>query len=292
MNRKKVNLWPGFFICPYMALFLLFVLIPAVFGVYISLTDWDLYSEPVFVGFENFRKILFDTESIYHTQFFNGAKNTIIFVLLAVPLCIAVPLLLAVMLSVKPRLYKFYQSLLYLPTLFAISAVMIIWGFQLSLSYGPLKEWFGLDVNITGTQPWAWVAIVLVTLWWCAGSNMIIYAAALNAVPREQIEAASLDGAGNWVRFFRIILPNIQSQLLFTTITTTIAQFNVYGQSLMLTGGGPNNSTRVLMMYIQQNAFGTGVSTAGISAAMAVLLGLLIMVFSSIQFLMNRRSKA
>ena len=292
MNRKKVNLWPGFFICPYMALFLLFVLIPAVFGVYISLTDWDLYSEPVFVGFENFRKILFDTESIYHTQFFNGAKNTIIFVLLAVPLCIAVPLLLAVMLSVKPRLYKFYQSLLYLPTLFAISAVMIIWGFQLSLSYGPLKEWFGLDVNITGTQPWAWVAIVLVTLWWCAGSNMIIYAAALNAVPREQIEAASLDGAGNWVRFFRIILPNIQSQLLFTTITTTIAQFNVYGQALMLTGGGPNNSTRVLMMYIQQNAFRTGVSTAGISAAMAVLLGLLIMVFSSIQFLMNRRSKA
>ncbi len=292
MNRKKVNLWPGFFICPYMALFLLFVLIPAVFGVYISLTDWDLYSEPVFVGFENFRKILFDTESIYHTQFFNGAKNTIIFVLLAVPLCIAVPLLLAVMLSAKPRLYKFYQSLLYLPTLFAISAVMIIWGFQLSLSYGPLKEWFGLDVNITGTQPWAWVAIVLVTLWWCAGSNMIIYAAALNAVPREQIEAASLDGAGNWVRFFRIILPNIQSQLLFTTITTTIAQFNVYGQALMLTGGGPNNSTRVLMMYIQQNAFGTGVSTAGMSAAMAVLLGLLIMVFSSIQFLMNRRSKA
>ena len=74
MNRKKVNLWPGFFICPYMALFLLFVLIPAVFGVYISLTDWDLYSEPVFVGFENFRKILFDTESIYHTQFFNGAE--------------------------------------------------------------------------------------------------------------------------------------------------------------------------------------------------------------------------
>ena len=62
MNRKKVNLWPGFFICPYMALFLLFVLIPAVFGVYISLTDWDLYSEPVFVGFENFRKILFDTD--------------------------------------------------------------------------------------------------------------------------------------------------------------------------------------------------------------------------------------
>lgn len=71
---------------------------------------------------------------------------------------------------------------------------------------------------------------------------------------------------------------------------TTISQFNIYGQPLMLTGGGPNNSTRVLMMYIQQNAFGTGISTAGMSAAMAVLLGLIIMVFSSIQFVMNRKN--
>lgn len=292
MKQKKVNLWPGFFIGPYMALFLLFVLVPAVFGVYISLTDWDLYSEPIFVGLDNFKTILFDTESIYHSQFFNGAKNTVTFVLMAVPLCIVIPLLLAVMLSVKPRLYKFYQSLLYLPTLFAISAVMIIWGFQLSLSYGPFKEWFGWNVNITGTQPWAWIAIVIVTLWWCAGSNMIIYVAALNAVPKEQMEAAQLDGAGNLARFFKIVLPNIQSQLLFTTITTTISQFNIYGQALMLTGGGPNNTTRVLMMYIQQNAFGTGVSTAGMSAAMAVLLGLIIMIFSSIQFVLNRKSNA
>ena len=209
-----------------------------------------------------------------------------------VPLCIIVPLFLAVMLSARPFLHKFYQSLIYLPTLFAISAVMIIWGFQLSLSYGPFQEWFGLDVNLTATQPWAWIAIVVVTLWWGAGGNMIIYVAALNAVPKEQLEAAQLDGAGNVARFFKIILPNIRSQILFTTVMTTISQFNIYGQPLMLTSGGPNNSTRVLMMYIQQNAFGTGISTAGMSAAMAVLLGLIIMVFSSIQFVMNRKSNA
>ncbi|KAI4451902.1 hypothetical protein C823_006463 [Eubacterium plexicaudatum ASF492] len=151
---------------------------------------------------------------------------------------------------------------------------------------------FGLDVNLTATQPWAWIAIVVVTLWWGAGGNMIIYVAALNAVPKEQMEAAQLDGAGNVARFFKIILPNIRSQILFTTVMTTISQFNIYGQPLMLTGGGPNNSTKVLMMYIQQNAFGTGISTAGMSAAMAVLLGLIIMVFSGIQFVMNRRSNA
>lgn len=290
MKQKRINFWPVAFLGPYMILFVVFFLIPAIFGVVISFTDWDLYSSPIFVGLQNFKTILFDTESIYHDQFFNGAKNTLLFVVLAVPFCVIVPLIIAVMLSVKPRLHKFFQSLIYLPTLFAISAVMIIWGFQLSLSYGPFKEWFGLDVNITGTQPWAWIALVVVTIWWGAGGNMIIYVAALNTVPADQLEAAHLDGAGTITRFFKVILPNIRSQLLFTTVMTTISQFNIYGQALMLTGGGPNNSTRVLMMYIQQNAFGTGVSTAGMSAAMAVLLGLLIMVVSSVQFVLNRKS--
>lgn len=289
---KKRNFWPILFIGPFMIIFILFVLIPAIFGVVVAFTDWDLYNSPIFVGLENFKTILFDTESIYHEQFFNGAKNTLLFVLFSVPLCIVIPLTLAVLLSMKPKGHKLFQSMLYIPTLFAISAVMIIWSFQLSLSYGPLKEWFGLDFNITATQPWAWIAVIGVTLWWCAGNNMIIYVAALNAIPKDQIEAAQIDGAGGIIRFFKIILPNIKSQLLFTTVTTTIAQFNVYGQPLMLTDGGPNNSTRVLMMYIQENAFGTGVSTAGMSAAMAVLLGLIIMIFSSIQFVMNRKTDA
>lgn len=287
---KKRNLWPALFLGPHMILFVLFFLIPAVFGVVISFTDWDMYSQPVFVGVQNFKTILFDSESIYHDQFFNGTINTLIFVIFAVPMCIVVPLLLAIALSVKPKCHKIFQSLIYLPTLFAISAVMIIWGFQLSLSYGPFKEWFGLNVNITATQPFAWIALIVVTMWWCSGGNLIIYVAALNTVPKEQTEAAQIDGAGTFVRFFKITLPNIKAQLLFTTVMTTIAQFNVYGQPLMLTNGGPDNSTRVLMMYIQQNAFGSGVSTAGMSAAMAVLLGIIIMIFSGIQFLLNRRS--
>lgn len=290
--KRKMNFWPAVFIGPFLILFIVFVLAPAVFGVFVSLTDWDLYNAPEFVGFDNFKTILFDTESIYHDQFFNGAKNTLSFVVMAVPACIIIPLALALMLSVKARGHKLFQSLLYLPNLFAISAVMIIWAFQLSLSYGPFKDWFGLDINITSTQPWAWIAIVGVTLWWCAGGNLIIYVAALNTIPKDQIEASQIDGAGSVIRFFKIVLPNIRSQLLFTTVMTTIAQFNVYGQALMLTGGGPNNSTRVLMMYIQQNAFGTGISAAGMAAAMAVLLGLVIMIFSGIQFMISRRTEA
>ena len=96
--KKKFNLWPLVFIGPHAVLFLLFFLIPAIFGIVISLTDWDLYSTPIFVGLENFKTILFDTSSIYHTQFFNGAKNTFLFVIFCVPFCVIVPLLLACLL--------------------------------------------------------------------------------------------------------------------------------------------------------------------------------------------------
>lgn len=113
--------------------------------------------------------------------------------------------------------------------------------------------------------------------------------AALNGVSKEQLEAAELDGANSITKFFRISLPSIRNQLVFTTVMTTIAQFNIYGQPLMLTGGGPNNSTRVLMMYIQENAFGSSTSVAGISSAMAILLGFVIMAVSIVQFMVIKK---
>lgn len=285
--RKRII--PILFIGPHAILFIVFFLIPTIFGLYIAFTEWDLYGIPQFIGLENFKTILLDANSLYHEQFFNGARNTILFVFLCVPFSILTSLILAVAISIKPRGYRFFQSILYLPTLFAISAVMIIWSFQLSLSYGPFSEWFGLKTNLVSTQPWAWIVLVVVTIWWSAGGNMIIYVAALNNIPTEQLEAASLDGANGFVTFFKVVLPNMKYQLVFTLIMTTVAQFNIYGQPLMLTGGGPNNSTRVLMMYIQSNVFGSGVSVAGMAAAMAVLLGLVIMIFLTFQFILLKK---
>ena len=289
--KKKINLWTLLFIGPYFILFIIFFLIPAVFGIAVSFTEWDMYNTPEFIGFSNYNKILFDSSSIYYDQFRIGMGNTILFVLFAVPLCVFVPLLIAVLLNMKPRGHRLFQSVLYMPTLFSISAVMIIWSFLLSLSYGPFKTWFDMSIDLKSTQPWAWICIIGVTIWWCMGSNMVIYVAALNGVPQEQLEAATIDGAGAVIRLFKIVIPNIRFQLLFTTITTIVAQFNIYGQSLMLTGGGPNNSTKVLMMYIQENAFGTGISNAGMSSAMAILMGLVIILVSTVQFIMNRRSE-
>lgn len=288
-NKLKKSKWQYLFIAPHLILFLIFFLIPSIFGIYISFTDWDLLGTPNWVGLQNYQTILFNEQSTFSTQFYNGLENTFKFVIFAVPFCIIVPLALAVALNAKPKFHKFFQSLFYLPTLFAISAVTLIWGIIFSPAYGPVNEVLNLDILWTSSQPYAWIVIVIVTVWWTIGGNMIIYQAALNGVPEALYEAADMDGATSWQKFIRITLPSIRGQLLYTVVTTTIAQFNIYGQPLMLTGGGPRNSTRVLLMDIQQLAFGSGPSIAGIASAMAVLLGLCMMVVTVIQFFILRR---
>ncbi|MFC5632179.1 MULTISPECIES: carbohydrate ABC transporter permease [Streptococcus] len=288
-SSKKQFTWKTLvFIAPFLIIFSLFFLAPAILGLYVSFTEWDIYSTPQWVGLENFKTLLFDTESIWHIQFTEGFVHTFLFAVITVPLCIVVPLLLATLLMNKPKLMGFFQAVLYMPSLFAISAVMIIWAFLLSISYGP-QSLLGLEIFFTGEQPWAWIVLALVTVWWTMGGNLIIYVAALNAVSSEMIEAAQIDGASRLRTFFSIQLPSIRDQLLFTTVMTTIAQLNVYGQPLMLTNGGPNGSTSVLLMYIQQAAFGAGIPQAGMASAMAILLGLGIMLVSVFQFIAVRK---
>ncbi|MGX7078288.1 carbohydrate ABC transporter permease [Globicatella sanguinis] len=272
------------FIAPHLIIFIIFFLIPIIFGVYISLTNWDLFSQPEFIGFKNYQTIFFNKDSIFYEQLRVGLKNTFIFVLLSVPACIIVPLLLALSLNVKPFLWKIFQSIFYVPSLFAISAVVIIWTLIFNVNYGPVNKFLGIDIPFTGTQPYAWIALVIVTVWWTIGGNMIIYQAALNGIPKEYYEVAEIDGARSYQKFLKITLPSIRGQILYTVVMTTIAQFNIYGQPLMLTGGGPSNTTRVLLMYIQQNAFGSGQSIAGIASSMAIVLGLCIMLVSILQF--------
>ncbi|MBC1356952.1 sugar ABC transporter permease [Listeria booriae] len=287
-KKRNWRFTPWLFAGPHLIIFLIFFLVPVVYGIYISFTDWDLVGTPDFVGFDNYREILFQKDSTFYEQLHNGLRNTFIFVVLTVPFCIIVPLLLASALNAKPKLNKLFQSLFYLPSLFAISAVIIIWGLMFNVSFGPINQFLGTTVNWVGTQPYAWLTLVIVTVWWCIGGNMIIYQAALNGISKDFYEAADIDGATSMQKFFRITLPSIRAQLLYTVVMTTIAQFNVYGQPLMLTKGGPSGSTSVLLMYIQQNAFGTGQSIAGIASAMAVILGLCIMAVSAIQFFFLR----
>lgn len=137
-----------------------------------------------------------------------------------------------------------------------------------------------------GGEMLVWMVLVVVTVWWCAGGNMVIYQSALASIPQSHYEAAAVDGANAWQRFVHITIPGMKYPLTYTFIMSVIAQFNVYGQPLMLTGFNNNEANAVLLMYIQENAVKKQV--AGMSAAMAVILGVCIMAVSYLQMRIMR----
>ncbi|CQR54301.1 carbohydrate ABC transporter membrane protein 1, CUT1 family [Paenibacillus jilunlii] len=291
--KKKLNLAPAFFVGPHVILFAVFILLPTFYGIYASFTKWNLMNEPVWVGLDNYKTILFDSGSTFHTQFNNGLKNTFIFVLLSVPLLIVIPLLVAVALEHKKVKGKsLIQSIIYVPGLISISAGALIWLLLFNKQLGMAGNVFGSDVSWPANQPYAWILIIIITIWGGVGGNMIIYRASISGVSQDLYESAEMDGAGTIRRFTSITLPSIRFPLIYTFVMTTAGAFNVFGQPLMMTDGGPRQSTHVLMMYIRQLAFGNGESIAGMASAMAVLLGLVILVISALQYYVMNRNAA
>ncbi len=286
--KKKNDITAYLFIAPQLILFFVFFLVPAAMGVYAAFTKWDIFSPqlPQFVGLDNFKEILFNSESTYYRFFRTGFTNTIIFVLISVPIGIVLPLLMALAINNKPFGHKFFQSLFYMPTVLSISTVVLIWYYMFNKNLGLINNFFHTKINWIGIQPYAWIAIVLVTVWWTIGTNMVIYLAALNGVSKDVLEAADVDGAGPVKKFFSIVLPSIRNQLSYTVVLTTVAQFNIYGQPLMLTSGGPNNSTNVLLMVIRDLAFPSfgGKSISGLASAMALMLGVVMIIIALLQY--------
>ena len=291
--KKKLNLAPVFFVGPHLILFAVFIFLPTLYGIYASFTKWNLMSDPVWVGLDNYRTILFDTKSTFHTQFNNGLRNTLVFVALSVPLLIVIPLMVAVALEHKKvKMKTLIQSILYIPGLISISAAALIWSLMFNKQLGITGNVFGSDTVWASHQPYAWIIIIVLTVWGGVGGNMIIYRASISGVGQDLYEAAEIDGAGPIRKFFSITLPSIRFPLIFTFVMTTAGAFNVFGQPLMMTDGGPQQSTHVLMMYIRQLAFGNGESIAGMASAMAVLLGLVILVISALQYYVMNRNAA
>ena len=278
------------FFLPHVLLFSLFFIIPFAFGIYVSFTNWLIIRTPEFIGLENFKTILFDPGSIYFREFWNGVRNTLIYVVFAVPLLIVVPLLIAVLINEKPPGWRLFQAIFYIPSLLSVSTISLTWVYMFDNRVGFLNRLLGTAIPWLAQQPYAWIAIVLASVWWAIGGNMIIYLAGLSGIPQQQYEAAEIDGANALQRFRHVTLPGLINPLLFTLVMSTIGSFNVYGQPLIMTGGGPGDeSTKVLMMYIVEYAFGR-YPQAGLASAMAIVMGFIIAVFTIIQFRLVRRA--
>ena len=266
---------------PYLFFFGLFLLWPIVDGLRVSLMEYELVSRrtPRWVGLRNY------AEAFADPYFRKAMWATVVFVAFTTPLTIGASLVLSLGLQrIVPSRRRVYRTLLFLPGLLTISVVAVLWRWIYNEQFGPLNELLaavGVSPPWLSRPGWAMASIVLMTLWWTVGGPMIILLAGLGEIPEEFYEAADLDGATGLTRLWHITLPLLKPALLFVLVLNLIGSFQVFGQTFLVTGGGPELSTRVLVHYIFEAAFQG--YRLGYGSAMSWLLFLVIAVFSVIQ---------
>ncbi|ACQ78909.1 binding-protein-dependent transport systems inner membrane component [Beutenbergia cavernae DSM 12333] len=285
---------PYLFLAPFMIIFGVFVLVPAVYGIWMSLHNWDFFlPERPWVGLGNYLE-LFDPTSLTAVQFWESMRATGLFVLFSVPFLVVIPLGLALMLNRVFPGRTFFRAVYFAPYVLGVAVIGVLWQNLLNANVGLINYYLGrLGVTeiipwLTAT-PWVWVTLVGVTVWWTLGFNAVVYLAGLQGIDTTLYEAARVDGASRWHEFWHVTLPGLRPVLLFVVTITILASANMFGQSYLLTGGAPSNETRTAIMYIAQTGFEQ--FRMGRAAAMSYILCLLLIGISALNFLLFRRQE-
>ncbi len=277
----KFKVTPYLFLLPDILIFSLFIIVPTCKGLWMSLCDWGVFSDKVFVGFENFKNLFSD--SVFWITF----RNTIVYSIFVVVLIIITALFLAMMLY-KNTLYgkRIFRAAFYIPSLMSMITVGIAWRFILGDEMGIINyiiRFFG-----GSAVPWltngvfAMASVIFVSVWTWAGYYMIIFISGLQAIPIELYEAARIDGASPFEIFYKITLPLLKPTTLVVMILSTINAFKAYELITVMTKGGPGYATKFIVQQVYQVAFTE--DRMGYASAMAIMLMLLIGVFTLFQF--------
>ena len=278
---------PYLFLAPYLVLFGVFVLAPAVSAIWISLHDWDyLLPGKPFVGLENFTE-LFSENSPTGGYFWQSMRATGQFTLYSVPPLVIIPLAVAIMLNQKFPARNFFRAVYFAPYVLGVAVVGILWRYLLDPTIGIINYVLGLiglpnDTPWTNGLPWAWIALVGMTVWWTLGFNTVIYLAGLQGLNRDLFDAAKVDGAGRWQVFRYVTLPGLRPVILFVTTVTILLSANMFGQSYITTQGAPGNETRTAIMYIAEE--GLRMFQMGKAAAMSIVLALFLAAVAFLNF--------
>jgi multiple sugar transport system permease protein len=282
--RRREALWFYLFASPWIIGFVVFLLGPMVASIYFSLTDWDSFTPPKWVGLDNYRRLLTDDP-----VFWKALWNTFYYAAISVPLGLVLGLWLANLLNKRVRMRKLFRTLIYLPTLVPLVATAMIFKMVLAPS-GPLNDLLGL-AGIPGPS-WlleaAWVkpALILLSVWGAGGATVLLLAA-MKGIPRELYEAAEVDGASSIRQFWSITVPQLTPIIFFNLIMGLIGAFQVFSQVYILTKGGPNNASQTMVPLLFDQAF--SFYHLGYASALSWLLFAVIMVFTLIAFRSARR---
>ena len=282
------------FLLPYLVLFVTFVLAPIVYGLWISLHQWDfLLPGKPFVGLENYIE-LFTPGSTTSGPFWSAMRATAIFVVLSVPLIVVLPLLIAVPLARKFPGRTFFRAVVFAPYVLGVAVVGVLWRYLLDPNVGVVASLLG-TVGIDSPPfltdtPWVWFSLVVPTLWWTLGFNMVIFLAGLQDISRELYEAAEMDGASKVQQFFNVTLPGLRPVTIFVITITILASANLFGQSYLITQGQPGRVTRSAIMQIAEE--GLGRFNMGSASAMSTILTLCLLLISLVMLSFTRERDA
>lgn len=271
-----------FFLVPYLVLFFSFLILPLLYGFWLSLVDYEMLSpeEPSFVGLDNYAEAMDDP------YFWKAMKATGLYVGLAVPLTVGLALLMAVLIDSLPEKRQgIYRLMIFMPTMITITVAGLVWRWFYHSEFGlfnALLARFDIWVPWLTDTSWAMRSIVIMSVWWTIGVPLVILMAGLKQIPVSYYEAAAIDGATGYRRFRYITLPLLRPILLFVVVLAIIGSFQVFGQTFIITEGGPELVTRVIMHYIYESAF--NFYRMGYGAAMSWILFVVIIVFSLLQF--------
>ncbi|MEO3388520.1 sugar ABC transporter permease [Mesorhizobium sp. CAU 1741] len=283
--REAMEAW--LFISPTLAGFLIFFVGPLVAVVWYSLTEWNLLSQQAtFVGLANYEDALFN-----NADFWLVVRNSIVFAIGLVPFNMALALMLALALSRRFPGVVFFRTVFFAPVVTSAVAWAIVWKFLLQGEAGFVNQMLagiGIDgPNWLREPDWAMVAVIVTRVIKMVGLNMILYIAALQAIPRDYEAAARLEGASNWQIFRMITWPLLGPTTLVIMVITTIGSFKVFDHIYLMTGGGPENGTLVLAFYIYQQGF--QFFNVGYASALAMIMFVIVMVLTVFQLVLRRR---
>ena len=287
-RRRSDNIRGWLYCAPFLLAFGLFLIWPTVYGLWMSFTGTSLAgTNTQFVGLDNWAEALGDP------QVWTSLGNTAWFTLLSTIPLVVIAMLLAVLVNVGLPGQWFWRLSFFMPFLLASTVVSQFWNWMYNPQLGLINTflgWFGIQGPAWLQDPsTAMIAVVITTVWWTIGFNFLLYLAALQNIPDQLYEAASLDGAGGWRKFLSITLPQLAPTTVLVLVLQVLASLKVFDQIYQMTGGGPGGTTRPVLLYIYEVGF-TGYRLGYASAISYIFFFLIIIVSIGYMVISSRRS--
>jgi ABC-type sugar transport system permease subunit len=274
------------FLLPNFAGFAVLTLVPVALLFYYAFTSWNVFGGAEWTGLDNFRQLSHDR------SFRTALTNTVYYTVFHIPLTLVAALGLALLLNRKLRGLAFFRTVAFFPYITSIVALAQVWNMLFSPSYGPINQ-FLRTIGIahppgwTTSADWSMPAVIIVGTWREAGYYMLLFLAGLQTIPTQLYEAAKVDGANAWQRLLAVTLPGLRPTTFFVIVMLTIGSFKVFDLILVMTNGGPGQSTLVVSQYIYQKGFLE--NQFGYASAISIVLFAICFAITVVQFLINRR---